>query len=283
MKTKETPSESSPEKSKRSRPTRVLQESDAPLQKDKKSGSENENKTDTSKAKAKVIQKVNGPIKNSLIEKVETTPADGNLRSIVRQPKSTNSSNIETMKSRKRKASSSPDKNTPKEAVKNKMSSDINKDEGITNEKESLKIVIRQSDLIANTKGTDVSPKEKADENQAIPEYKVQSLGNPLKIKLTTGCLKVDQNLTESKAKDSFKKKKKDSEPKKIAAVRLHKDRVGKNVPDVEAPALKLVLKLPSFSTAESSNKDEKRAKKMKEFKSKKLKNKMSGQARPNK
>merc|ERR1712083_1263036 len=162
------------------------------------------------------------------------------------------------------------DKSAPKEAVKNKISSDINKDEGTTNEKESLKIVIRQSDLIVNTKGTDVSSKEKVDENQAIPEYKVQSLGNPLKIKLTTGCLKVDQNLTEPKAKDSFKKKKKDSEQNKIAAVRLHKDRVGKNEPDVEAPALKLVLKLPSFSTAESLTKDEKRVKKMKELKSKK-------------
>merc|ERR1711997_562084 len=280
-KTKETPPESSPEKSKRSRPTRVLQDNDAPIQKDKKSSPENENKTDTSKAKSKVIQKANGPIKNSLIEKVETTPPDGILPSIVRQPKSTNSSNVETLKKRKRKASASPDKSTPKEVVKNKMSSDINKDEGTTNEKESLKIVIRQSDLIANTKGTDVSPKEKVDDNQAIPKYKVQSLGNPLKIKLTTGCLKVDQNLSESRAKDSFKKKKKDSEPNKIAAVRLHKDRVGKNVPDVEAPALKLVLKLPSFSTAESSNKDEKRVKKVKEFKSKKLKHKMSGQARP--
>merc|ERR1711981_836497 len=62
-KTKETPSEGSPEKSKRSRTTRVLQESDAPIQKDKKSGSENENKTDTSKAKSKVTQKVSSPIK----------------------------------------------------------------------------------------------------------------------------------------------------------------------------------------------------------------------------
>merc|ERR1711997_726852 len=127
-KTKETPSESSPEKSKRSRPTRVLQHNDAPIQKDKKSSPENENKTDTSKAKSKVIQKANGPIKNSLIEKVETPPPDGILPSIVRQPKSTNSSNVETLKNRKRKASASPDKNTPKEAVKNKMSSDINKD-----------------------------------------------------------------------------------------------------------------------------------------------------------
>lgn len=168
-----------------------MQENDAPIQKDTKSSSENENKTATSKAKSKVLKKDNGPIKTSLIEKVETTPSDGILPSIVRQPKSTNSSNIETMKNRKRKASASPDKNTPKEAVKNKISSNINKDEGITNEKESLKIVIRQSDLIVNTKGTDVSPKETVDENQAIAEYKVQSLGNPLKIKLTTGCLKV--------------------------------------------------------------------------------------------
>merc|ERR1711997_1114005 len=97
--------------------------------------------------------------------------------------------------------------------------------------------------------------KETVDENQTIHEYKVQSLGNPLKIKLTTGCLKVDQNLTEPKARDSYKKKKKDSEPSKIVPVKLHKDRVGKNEPDVEAPALKLVLKLPSFSTTETPTK----------------------------
>ena len=137
--------------------------------------------------------------------------------------------------------------------------------------------------MIVNTIGTDVSPKETVDENQAIPEYKVQSLGNPLKIKLTTGCLKVDQNLTEPKARDSFKKKKKYSEPSNIVPVKLHKDSAGKNEPDVEAPALKLVLKLPSFSTAENLNIGEKRVKKKKAFKSKKLKHKMSGQARPNK
>merc|ERR1712083_34129 len=113
-KTNETPSESSPDKCKRSRPTRVLQDNDAPIQKDKKSSSENENKTDTSKAKSKIIQKANGPIQNSSIEKVETTPPDGILPSIVQQPKSKNSSKIETKKKKKRKASASPDKSAPK-------------------------------------------------------------------------------------------------------------------------------------------------------------------------
>merc|ERR1712113_1155316 len=99
-------------------------------------------------------------------------------------------------KSRKRKISASPDKSQSEELNKIQVQSDSNKAEQQPGEKESLKIVIRQSDLGSNLKSMEVlgkdlvntlSPRSKVEENQTITEYKIQSLGNPLKLKLTTG------------------------------------------------------------------------------------------------
>merc|ERR1712113_598637 len=82
-------------------------------------------------------------------------------------------------KSRKRKISPSPDKSQSEEPNKIQVKSDSNKAEQHPGEKESLKIVIRQSDLGSNLKSMEVlgkdlvntlSPKSKVVENQTITE-----------------------------------------------------------------------------------------------------------------
>merc|ERR1712113_244727 len=85
-------------------------------------------------------------------------------------------------KSRKRKISASPDKSQSEELNKIQVQSDSNKAEQQPGEKESLKIVIRQSDLGSNLKsmevlgkdlGNTLSPKSKVlEESQTITEYK---------------------------------------------------------------------------------------------------------------
>ena len=119
----------------------------------------------------------------------------------------------------------------------------------ISTEKECLKIVIRQSDLGASLKANEInSPKSKAEENHVMPEYKIQSQGNPLKFKLTTGIKPFDAE--NDVKKNHVKKKKKGTEEKKIKPLKVLKEKIGKEPSNqLEESPIKLVLKLPSLNS----------------------------------
>ena len=148
---------------------------------------------------------------------------------------------------RKRKASASSEKCKPEKTENGKTETNSNI---ISAEKECLKIVIRQSDLGASLKTTDViSPKSEVEQNHVVPEYKIQSLGNPLKLKLTTGIKPVNGD-NEGK-KNHVKKKKKNADERKIKPFKVLKEKIGKEPSNLmEESPIKLVLKLPSQNSS---------------------------------